>query len=279
MPIIEPFVRWAGGKSWLVPHLTEIISSIEINHFHEPFLGGAAIFLAIDHKKKAYLSDINEELINTYREVRNNYQNVIKALHSFKNTEEDYYRIRNLCFDDPSEKAARFIYLNQTSYNGLYRVNKSGTYNVPYGHRLKLNYNDSRIQMVSLKLQKANLKCGDFETNKYIIKRHDLVFLDPPYTVSHNNNGFIEYNKTLFSLEDQLRLCHFIEYIKRKDAYYILTNAAHPKIKEIFGQEDPPIVFKRNSLIGGKNSKREKIEEYIFTNIKRGNSNGKNELG
>ena len=267
MPVIEPFVRWAGGKSWLVPHLTQLISAIDINHFHEPFLGGAAIFLALEHKKKSYLSDINDDLINAYIQIRDNPNQVIKILFAYQNTEDEYYRIRGLCFDDPIERAARFIFLNQTSYNGLYRVNRSGGYNVPYGFRESWHYDDKRVLQVSARLKKANIQCGDFEINKYKIKRHDLVFLDPPYTVSHNENGFIEYNKNLFSLDDQKRLCKFIEYIKRKDAYYILTNAAHPKIREIFGQEDQPIELMRHSLIGGKNSERKKITEYIFTNI------------
>ncbi|MCI9010001.1 MAG: Dam family site-specific DNA-(adenine-N6)-methyltransferase [Clostridia bacterium] len=279
MPIIEPFVRWAGGKTWFIPHFVDLISSIDFNHFHEPFLGGAAVYLSLEHKKKSYLSDINEELINAYSQIRDNPYQVIKILLSYENTEADYYRIRSLNLDDPIEQAARFIFLNQTSYNGLYRVNRSGDYNVPYGHRKNWHYDEKRILQVSEKLQKTSIKCGDFECNKYIIKKHDLVFLDPPYTVSHNNNGFIEYNKNLFSLSDQERLCRFIEYIKRKDAYYILTNAAHPKIKEIFGKEEQPIVYSRKSLIGGKNSKREKIDEYIFTNIRREDKNGKNDLG
>ena len=269
MPIIEPFVRWAGGKSWFIPHLTQLINGIDINHFHEPFLGGAAVFLALEHKKKSYLTDVNEDLINAYIQIRDNAQHVMTVLLSYSNTKEDYYRIRSLNLDDPIEQAAKFIYLNQTSYNGLYRVNRSGKYNVPYGFRRNWHYEESRVLQVSEKLQKANLRCGDFEINKYKIKRHDIVFLDPPYTVSHNDNGFIEYNKNLFSLDDQERLYRFIEYIKRKDAYYILTNAAHPKIEEIFGKEDQPIELMRYSLIGGKNSERKKIAEYVFTNIRR----------
>lgn len=275
MSVIAPFVRWAGGKSWFIPYLTDHIKSIKFEHFHEPFLGGAAIFLALDHERSPYLSDINEELINAYLEIRDNPHKVIEKLISYDNTEEEYYRIRSLNLEGPIEKAARFIFLNQTSYNGLYRVNRSGGYNVPYGHRKNWHYDVNRILQVSEKLQNANIKCGDFECNKYDIKRHDLVFLDPPYTVSHNDNGFIEYNKHLFSLDDQERLCRFIEYIKSKDAYYILTNAAHPKIKEIFGQEDRPIELMRHSIIGGRNSERKKISEYMFTNIAEGINNGK----
>ena len=114
MPIIEPFVRWAGGKSWFIPHLTQLINGIDINHFHEPFLGGAAVFLALEHKKKSYLSDVNEDLINAYIQIRDNAQQVMTVLLSYSNTKEDYYRIRSLNLDDPIEQAAKFIYLNQT---------------------------------------------------------------------------------------------------------------------------------------------------------------------
>jgi len=215
----------------------------------------------------SYLSDTNEELINTYKQIRANPQLVVDFLKQYINTETEYYRIREMIVTNDAERAARFIYLNQTSYNGLYRVNRSGRYNVPYGHRKNWCYDEERIFQASIKLKKTNISCGDFEINKYRIQENDLIFLDPPYTVSHNNNGFIEYNKNLFSLDDQIRLSRFIAYIKRKGAYYILTNAAHQKIEEIFGGEDLPIEFERHSLIGGRNSKRGQISEYIFTNL------------
>lgn len=103
-----------------------------------------------------------------------------------------------------------------------------------------------------------------------MIKSGDLVFLDPPYTVSHNNNGFIEYNKTLFSIDDQKRLSDFIDVIKDKNAFYILTNAAHKTVFEIFNKGDQLFKLERNSLIGGINSKRGLVTEYIFTNITEG---------
>ena len=185
------------------------------------------------------------------------------------NTKEDYYRIRDeITTDNTVENAARFLYLNQTSYNGLYRVNRKGKYNVPYGFRETWSYDVERIRVASAKLQNTRITTGDFEVNKYRIKANDLVFLDPPYTVSHNNNGFIAYNKNLFSLQDQHRLKKFIEYIKGKGAYYILTNAAHETIRDIFlKQGDRVVELQRNSLIGGRNATRAAISEYIFTNI------------
>ena len=275
MPTIEPFIRWAGGKTWLIPFLPQIIGNTHIEHYHEPFLGGGAIFFSLEHTKKSYLSDANEQLINTYKQVRDNPQAVIHLLGQFANTEDDYYLIRDhFQAQTPQEEAARFLYLNQTSYNGIFRVNRNGHYNVPYGFRENWTYNSERIIQASEKLQKTRIVTGDFEVNKYRIKEHDLVFLDPPYTVSHNNNGFIEYNQHLFSLEDQKRLSSFIDYIKHKNAYYILTNAAHPVIDEIFTKTgDRKIDLTRNSLIGGKNAKRQKISEFIFTNIPGGENN------
>ena len=269
MPPIEPFLRWAGGKTWFVPHLPDILKTIQFEHYHEPFLGGGAIFFALDLGKKSYLSDANPELINTYIQIRDNPDQVAYFFTQFQNTQADYYRIRDLLIpQSPEEMAARFLFLNQTSFNGLFRVNRNGTYNVPYGFRKDWKYDIERLYSAGKKLKKTRIECGDFEINKYRIKRHDLVFLDPPYTVSHNNNGFIEYNQNLFSIEDQHRLNHFIDYIKRKDAYYILTNAAHQAILDIFDKDDDrTIEFKRQSLIGGKKVKRMEISEYIFTNI------------
>lgn len=219
--------------------------------------------------KKSYLSDANSQLINTYIQVRDNPEELIEHFKALPNTEFDYYRIREeITRDNTVENAARFLYLNQTSYNGLYRVNRNGGYNVPYGFRENWDYDLERIRVASLQLQNARISTGDFEINKYRIKENDLVFLDPPYTVSHNNNGFIAYNQKLFSLDDQYRLKKFIEYIKSQGAYYILTNAAHETIREIFlTQGDRIIELQRNSLIGGKNATRATITEYIFTNI------------
>ena len=265
----EPFVRWAGGKTWLVSQLPGLLGDLHIEHCHEPFLGGGAVFFSLEHRKKAYLSDANSQLINTYIQIRDNPDGVIEWFQQFRNAEEDYYRIRaEITQDNTVENAAKFLFLNQTSYNGLYRVNRAGRYNVPYGFRTTWEYDVERIRVASFELKNTRISAGDFEINKYRIKQNDLVFLDPPYTVSHNNNGFISYNQNLFSIGDQHRLKQFIEYIKRKGAFYILTNAAHQTIREIFLTDgDRLIELQRTCLIGGRNATRATISEYIFTNI------------
>ena len=268
-----PFLRWAGGKTWFIVHFKSLIKDTVINHYHEPFLGGAAVFFSLNIKKTSYLSDANKELIETYITIKNYPQDVIRAYQNYENSEECYYQVRALRPQGEVERAAQFIYLNHTSYNGLYRVNRQGNYNVPYGFRENVIFDTDRILSVSEKLRKTNLSHGDFTANKYKIQQGDLVFLDPPYTVSHNSNGFIEYNQKLFSLDDQYRLSKYIDYVKKKNAYYILTNAAHMTIKEIFDKGDQILELNRFSLIGGKNAERKKVTEYVFTNIAGGELN------
>lgn len=190
MPTIEPFVRWAGGKTWLTTYIADLVQDLQFEHYHEPFLGGGAVFFSLEHRKKSYLSDANSQLINLYIQVRDNPDKLIELFQRFCNTEEEYYRIRRDFTDDSTvENAARLLFLNQTSFNGLYRVNRQGRYNVPYGFRTIQDYDINRILNASEKLKHTRITTGDFEVNKYRVKANDLVFLDPPYTVSHNKRG------------------------------------------------------------------------------------------
>ncbi len=265
-----PFLRWAGGKRWLINEVNELIAGHNFKNYYEPFLGSASIFFNIDSKfDNIFLNDLNEDLIATYIQVKDNVEEIIKFLKQFPNDETFYYDIRNKQFKNKSKKAAQFIYLNHTSYNGIYRVNSNGEYNVPYGHKTNYVIDEDALKKCSEKLQNVFLSSGDFTKFVDSISEGDLIFLDPPYTVSHNNNGFIEYNKNLFSLDDQYRLSALIDKIKDKKAFYILTNAAHKTIDEIFNKGDFKYILTRSSTIGGKNAKRGSIEEFLFTNIER----------
>lgn len=264
---IKPILRWAGGKNWLIKHLHTILPLTGYNNYHEPFLGGASIFLSINPTKKAFLSDLNKELIETYIAVRDWPEQIIDLLETYKNEENFYYEVRESEPTSIVELAARFIFLNQTSFNGIYRVNLNGKYNVPYGHRSKEFLESENLRLVSIRLKKTYLYHGDFDECIKNINKNDLVFLDPPYTVSHNNNGFIKYNQRIFSLDDQIRLSKLIDMIKSKNAFYILTNAAHKTISEIFEKGDRFIEMNRASLIGGSKAKRGQTSEYIFTNV------------
>ena len=267
---VSPFLRWAGGKSWLLPQLSVLLLDLEFRDYYEPFLGSGAAFFALKGSHKSFLSDMNEDLILTYQAIKDSPGQVYEALIRLKNTEEEYYRIRSRKCRTTVTKAARFIYLNQTSYNGLYRVNSKGEYNVPYGFRRSLKFDKSRIEKASKFLVKQNavLSHQDFEDALASVRCEDFVFLDPPYTVSKDDeNGFIEYNEKIFSLDDQKRLRRCIDIIKEKKAYYLLTNAHHPRILSIFGNSDRCIEVHRQSCIGGKNARRGLVREYVFTNI------------
>lgn len=267
--IIKPCLRWAGGKSWLVKHLATLMPPEGYNNYHEPFLGGASIYLSIRPHGTSYLSDLNQELIDTYITLRDNPNDIIEVLSTYSNDKDFYYTIRGNNPATDIEKAARFIYLNQTSFNGIYRVNLKGEYNVPYGFRSKDFLDRQSLLSVSTALQGAIIRHGDFDVVRENVQPNDLVFLDPPYTVSHNDNGFIKYNQKIFSLEDQERLNELVKHIKQIGAYYILTNAAHKTIREIFDNGDTRLEMSRASLIGGINAQRGKTKEYVFTNIER----------
>jgi DNA adenine methylase len=263
----QPFLRWAGGKTWFARRYSAQIRSTLFRAYHEPFLGSGAVFFSLALQSTAFLSDNNSRLIEAYRCIRDRVREVIEVLSTFSNTETAYYAIRETSFDSEVARAAQFIYLNQTSYNGIYRENYKGKYNVPYGHRTKDFIGERVLLQASHALANTQLFCEDFFESAYRAKPTDLFFLDPPYTVSHNKNGFIKYNKKLFNLEDFVRLRNYISVIRDRGAYYILTNANHDAVKEIFDFGDPVHEVSRANLIGGKRAVRGPVSELIFTNL------------
>ena len=268
----KPFLRWAGGKTWLLPFCLELLEGLKFNQYHEPFLGSGTLFFALPEIHKCFLSDLNSKLITTYDAIKNNPNGVVKKLQEMKNEKNEYYRIRKTKYRADESIAAQFIYLNQTSYNGLYRVNRKGEYNVPYGARKLWKYDVQRLCNANLKLLKtdAELTTQDFEAALTVVQENDLVFLDPPYAVSETRGReFCEYNDKIFALEDQRRLSRCIDIIKEKKAYYILTNAFHPEILKIFEKGDFVYEVERSSCIGGRSARRGKVKEYVFTNIRK----------
>ncbi|MDD3557487.1 MAG: Dam family site-specific DNA-(adenine-N6)-methyltransferase [Melioribacteraceae bacterium] len=271
-PQVKPAIRWAGGKRWLIDRIDRSLLNISINNYHEVFLGGAAIFFHLKMQEringKSFLSDINEELINFYQVLRDNYDGLVSYLKHYKNDKSFYYKLRSQSFQNKTERAAQFLYLNRTSFNGIYRVNRQGIYNVPYGFKdysMLFDYNN--LKNVSKLLVGAQIFSADFGSTLNNVEEGDLVFLDPPYTVAHGHNGFIKYNQNLFSWRDQERLANYIERINEKKAFFILSNAAHRSITTLFKDVGHRKVVDRYSVVGGKKAKRERIKEYIFTNI------------
>lgn len=263
----KPFLRWAGGKRWLKKEIDGLVNINNYENYHEPFVGGGAILFHLK-PANAFISDSNKELIDTYLAIKENPNNVIEYLKKFNKNKESYYIIRSQNFENNFQKAAKFIYLNQMSFNGIYRVNANGAYNVPYGNRENYDFDYDNIILVSEFLQNITIQHCDFQDSLNNVRENDLVFLDPPYTIAHNLNGFVQYNQKIFSLEDQYRLTNAIDQIKQIGANYILTNAAHEKVKEIFDKENDTILeISRASVVGGKNSTRGQYSEYLFTNL------------
>ena len=267
-----PFLRWTGSKRWFIKdHISDFLPKI-FNSYHEPFLGGGAVFFYLksiecNKERKYYLSDSNDELINCYLQLKDNKSKVVEHLITLKNTEADYYKIRDSNPSTKAKRAARFIYLNRTSFNGIYRVNSEGNYNVPYGKRSKVDIvTENLFASVKKKLKNTNIQAQSFEKALREIKKDDLVFLDPPYTIAHENNGFIEYNQKLFSWEDQLRLKEFIEKIVKRKAYFILTNASHSSIIDLYKDIGTISKLSRLSKVGGRNKTRGMYNEVIIYN-------------
>ncbi|MEA5402403.1 Dam family site-specific DNA-(adenine-N6)-methyltransferase [Arcicella sp. DC2W] len=269
-----PFLRWTGSKRWFVNKYLFDFLPESFNNYHEPFLGAGSVFFHLiqSNEKKDrifYISDTNEDLINTYMQLRDNPNEVIKHLKDLKNTSDDYYRIRD---ENPlikAQRAARFIYLNKTSFNGIYRVNSKGVYNVPYGKRENIDIvNEKLLFEISAKLENVIITNKSFELSLDNVNKNDLIFIDPPYTVAHENNGFIEYNQKLFSWEDQVKLKNYIEEIIRREAFFILTNASHISILELY--KDIGIISKlsRNSQVGGRVKTRGIYSELIICNTR-----------
>lgn len=229
-----PFLRWAGGKRWLISSHVEIFPK-SINRYFEPFLGSGAVYfgLAFDN---ALLSDINGELIETYQALRNDWPKVEKYLHvhAKMHSHEYYYTVRASNPSIAEARAARFIYLNRTCFNGIYRVNRAGGFNVPKGTRDSVILDGDDFSKISNKLQKAELVVSDFAAVISQAMEGDFIFVDPPYTVAHNQNGFIKYNEKLFTWDDQIRLRNCLSDAARRGVDFILTNADHPSIRELY---------------------------------------------
>jgi len=269
---IKSFLRWAGGKRWLIKNIKDFLPA-SFNNYHEPFIGGASIFIYLKSNgiinNESFISDFNEELINAYEILKNNPTELIKNLKKLKNKKEDYYLVRASNPYKDITKAARFIYLNKTSFNGIYRVNRNGKYNVPYGYRSVYNLYefDNMLQLNELLNDNVNVFSGDFDLVRENILPNDLIFIDPPYTVAHENNGFVAYNQSIFTWEDQERIADLLDHINTIGAYFIMTNAAHVSIHDLFQQFGTRKIVQRHSVIGGNGATRNRVNEYIYTNI------------
>jgi len=261
-PIRQPLLKWPGGKRELLPHILPLVAG-PAKRYYEPFVGGGAVFFALA-PTLAILSDYDSDLINCYRQVRNNPRGVVARLRAMRNSATDYYRIRRSVPRSDAGAAARTIYLSTLSFNGIHRKNQRGEFNVPYGYKHHLVPCDThRITTASAALQVARLYCGDFEAAVDDAGRGDVVYLDPPYTVAHSNNGFIKYNAKIFSWADQTRLATLVDRLASRGCRVVVSNADHPSILQLYRGFNVKRI-ERPSRIAASKAFRRRITECIF---------------
>ena len=230
---LAPVLKWPGGKRSLVSAIEPFLDR-PYDRLVEPFCGGAALFFHL-RPPAALLADRNAELINAYVQIRDNVEDLVDRLKGMRNTEEAYYQLRDRKPRTALTRAARFVYLMQLSFNGIYRENLRGDFNVPYGYKTWLTACDEeRLCAASLALQGTECEAQTYGETMESLRETDLVYVDPPYTVSHNDNGFIKYNRTLFSWDDQGGLAVACEQARRKGSLVIVSNADHSEIRALY---------------------------------------------
>lgn len=259
--IAVPFLKWAGGKRWLVKRFPELIPRA-FKRYHEPFLGSGAVFFHLS-PAIASISDSNAELIATYKAIRDEPTNVMRMLRLHQNRHNDdyYYEIRASEPNTCAARAARFLYLNRTCWNGLYRVNREGVFNVPRGTKDSVVFPTDDFPLIARKLKKVTLTCCDFEAALEKVERNDFVFVDPPYTVKHNYNGFLKYNQSIFSWDDQVRLAHAVRRARMRGAMVLVLNADHESVRELYLEIGTQYALPRSSVLAAKSDFRTKTKE------------------
>lgn len=261
---LKPFIKWAGGKRWLIND-PDFDLPEHSGRYIEPFLGGGAIFFHLA-PSEAILSDVNERLISTYKSIRDEWYLVQASLVEFQeqHSKAFYYEERSREHSSSHLRAAQFLYLNRTCFNGLYRENLKGQFNVPLGTKTQVTLLDDDFELASKLLSRADLRVSDFEDIVAEAMEGDLVFLDPPYTTAHNLNGFVKYNQKIFTWNDQKRLMEATRQAIKRGARVVLTNANHESIHQLYIELGAPTVVSRPSVISGSVGSRRATTEALF---------------
>lgn len=293
--IVKPFLKWAGGKGQLLSEIEKYYPfNNGITKYAEPFVGGGAVLFDILAKcdlKEIYISDINVELINSYAMIRDNVDDLIEILYSLQNEylplnmeqRKSYYTKKRDRFNDLKvngdkkeniEKAALMIFLNKTCFNGLYRVNKKGQFNVPMGaYKNPLICDEDNLRSVSGKLQQVTIVCGDYKQSADFIDENTFVYFDPPYRPLNETSGFTAYTENLFDDAEQIELAKFVDEMDKKGAKIVISNS-DPKNTNVEDNFFDDIYAKHNinrveanRMINSKGASRGKIKELLISNF------------
>lgn len=277
---VQPFLKWAGGKRQLLPEIRKYIPKYFTNYY-EPFIGaGAVLFDLKPHN--ATINDVNAELINVYNVIRTDVDNLVHDLQKHQNNQEYFYEIRALDRTEayrhlsPLQRASRLIYLNKTCYNGLFRVNSKGQFNVPFGkYKNPSIVNEGVLRAVSdyLNNNHVTILNEDFEEAVRNAGEGDLVYFDPPYDPVSETSSFTSYSNEGFTRDDQTRLRDLYLELHKRGSYVLLSNSDTPFINEIYQElhtSNPEICIKKvqaSRSINSQGAKRGKINEVLVVNF------------
>jgi DNA adenine methylase len=286
-PTPKPFLKWAGGKRALIPQITCLIPKFEGTYF-EPFVGAGAILFSQSLQAPKTINDFNSELINVYATIQKDVEKLIDELQAFENTKECFLKVRardreeNFQTSSSVERAARFIFLNKTCFNGLYRVNSRGQFNVPYGQqknpeiigatniRLVSNFLNGRDHLGKICGEPVKLMSGDYQSVLALAKPSDFIYLDPPYDPISRTSSFVSYGKNGFNREEQIRLRDQANILTNSKIPLLISNSSTEFIREIYGEtgyfDIQEVAVKR--MIGAKKQSRGNVSELLISNFK-----------
>jgi DNA adenine methylase len=276
----KPFVKWVGGKRQLLEQFKSMHLyppdqfDIKTGRYFEPFVGGGAVFFDLK-PQKAFLSDLNNELVITYNIIKNNVEPLIKSLKKHKNTKEYFLKIRAKDVSKLTDLqiASRFIYLNRTCFNGLYRVNSHGGFNVPFaGNKNPLICDEINLRKISKALKNVVIKNQDYREVLKKAKKGDFVYFDPPYYPINKTSSFTSYTKEAFLEKEQIELRNTFVELTKRGCLVMLSNSDTPFINKIYkeikikGKLITVHEVGANRMINSKASGRGKITEVLVTN-------------
>ncbi len=265
-----PIVKWVGGKRQLMFELIKNMPK-SYNKYFEPFIGGGALFFELQ-PEQAYISDMNEELINLYSVVRDNVYELINDLSKHEVSKEYFLEIRNIDRTEKYlelsdvERASRFIYLNRTCFNGMYRVNSQGQFNVPFGHYKNPRIIDeNNLLNCSELLKKTEIKCADFSEILTKVKKGDFVYFDPPYVPLNETSNFTSYTKDGFDIDMQFKLRDVCDELDNKCVKFMLSNSDTKLVNELYANYEIKKVFASRQINANADG-RGKITEVLVKN-------------
>jgi DNA adenine methylase len=271
----RPVLKWAGGKRRSLPRILALLPE-RIDTYFEPFIGGGAVFFSLAAEgrfRRAVIGDLNAELVGVYRAIKKDAERVIRRLEEMQggNNPDEYYRIRAQDPEtlDPFERAARVIYLNKTGYNGLYRVNRSGRFNVPFGRHKNPNICDAdNLRAASRVLAKARIELGDFEKVASKATERDAVYFDPPYVPASKTASFTAYHSEAFDAAAQERLARVFGELGQRGVFSVLSNSYTPDTRQLYDRwKSERIAVPRP--INSKSSLRGDVAEILVVNERR----------